>query len=235
MNGEDGVSVPRQDKDASSVVCWFSGAVVLLGALTFDQPCPAMVLFGAEGLVKLSIAYGIQWSVSPGVICFDPSTPKVSRVGYTMLFAQNTARWLIAMKVLLPDHKKWEQAVYGIVYIVLFLPYLFSTVLRHPRRVQQRTAGLYTMGSSGLVGLVLVASHLMRRTRFAHQRDDHRLMYSGLSQLTITMLIWPGSKKLPAWVLEVANLLCWVVFWVCSGHKHLIGTEANALKMTYTI
>ena len=35
--------VPVQDKEVTSVLQYFSGAVLMVAALMFDEPCPAMV------------------------------------------------------------------------------------------------------------------------------------------------------------------------------------------------
>ena len=41
----DATGIPVQDKEITSVVQYFAGAVLMVLALMFDEPCPAMVRF----------------------------------------------------------------------------------------------------------------------------------------------------------------------------------------------
>lgn len=50
--------VPVQDKEVTSVLQYFSGAVLMVAALMFDEPCPAMVsAVGVSFLGSLSLPF----------------------------------------------------------------------------------------------------------------------------------------------------------------------------------
>ena len=95
-------------------------------------------------------------------------------------------------------------------------------LMREPVGSRSQAAAL--VASSCLLGLALVAKHFNRPTVFVHHRHDYRLLQSGLTQLLSAALVYPLSNRLPAWLLEMANLLCWVTLWLCSGHKHIVGS-----------
>jgi len=213
--------VPVQDKEVTSVLQYFSGAVLMVAALMFDEPCPAMVMFITEAGLRLAFGYGTNHSLMPGVTYYDTASSKVARLAYLLTFAQQCARWALIQYLTVDPERPVGPTVFAIIFAIAFLPYFYWTILTAPGRVHRMTVKGYIMASATLLGSVLIAAHFQRSTMMRHHRHDWRLLWSGVSQLVVVILFSQASK-LPAWVLEVLNLFAWIMLWLCAGHKHIV-------------
>ena len=108
------------------------------------------------------------------------------------------------------------------VYFCCFAPYFVRTVIRAPAGLDLVTVAKAVYGSTMLLALALLFHHFDRPYNRVFTRDDHRLGYCGVTQVVIALLVHPGSSRLPCWVLECVNLCCWIIFWISSGHRHLL-------------
>ncbi len=60
----------------------------------------------------------------------------------------------------------------------------------------------------------------MRRNQsYAHLREDPRMLVAACSHLSLALLMFPGVKLAPAWVLEILSLFTWMLLWVVPGHE----------------
>lgn len=73
------------------------------------------------------------------------------------------------------------------------------------------------------LGSALLYYHIMRTTKHAHVAQDWRLMYMALSQLVPALLLFYGTRQLPAWLLEGVGILCTTLAFACAGHKNVRG------------
>eukprot|EP00039_Didymoeca_costata_P006951 m.94920 g.94920 ORF g.94920 m.94920 type:complete len:249 (+) comp13467_c0_seq1:45-791(+) len=212
---------PRQDKAATGGVQLVAAIVLGLMAASFPPLCLSQIIFACESLLRLCLYLSLSMGDSKSaLIYFDPSLPTLCRLVVVALTAQHIARWAMVQAVW--DPKGFGMTALTIVFVGSILPYLAMVVFRSPLQMKRRVLTGYSFFSTMGLAIALIADWFYRPNVFRHHKHDHRILFAGLSQCGIALLLFPGYRKLPAWTLEVLNLSAWVFWWLSSGHKKLL-------------
>ncbi len=85
--------------------------------------------------------------------------------------------------------------------VVLPLVYFGYTVLVHRPRIRFVLASVFI--SSTLLFAAMLYRCMRRNQNCAHLREDPRMLVAACSHLSLALLMFPGVKLAPAWVLEI--------------------------------
>jgi hypothetical protein len=97
--------------------------------------------------------------------------------------------------------------------------YFVYTVFVHRPRVRLVLMAIFV--SSAALFAAMLYRYLRRNQNYAHLRDDPRMLVAAGAHLVFALLLFPGVKIAPAWILELISLFTWMLLWACSGHDFL--------------
>eukprot|EP00051_Salpingoeca_urceolata_P030119 m.8172 g.8172 ORF g.8172 m.8172 type:complete len:226 (-) comp3159_c0_seq1:101-778(-) len=211
---------PSQDRTATYIVLYMSGALLLLSALFLSSPL-LIAVFVLSGAGQLCAGRCTHDSIARGVTYFDAGGSRwASKLGPMFVTGAGIGRWLLANQLLANPVTHRLSYLATTATVVAILAALTNLYAGSAGAVRNKILAIFMWSATLILGAAMLFRHFRRNITYAHERHEVRLWYSSLTQFFQTLLLFPGTSYLPYWVLEALSIVLWVLLWVCSGHKH---------------